>query len=153
MARWSGRIMHTPAAPEARPWRWSLAYGHHRDRTPTFGYEATREAAMADSQKVGGGKVKLGGRRQKPRGAHGSSNLTTRSEPRRRKDEWLRTHSLGSVEPCVQRGRLRARNLRPTRSPAAIASASVPNNADREPSRRVLVASFSVWSLPAMTLA
>jgi hypothetical protein len=27
-----GRIMHTPAAPEARPWRWSLAYGYHRDR-------------------------------------------------------------------------------------------------------------------------
>jgi hypothetical protein len=42
-----GRIMHTPAAPEARPWRWSLAYGYHRDRTPTFGYEPTREAAMA----------------------------------------------------------------------------------------------------------
>jgi hypothetical protein len=41
-----GRIMHTPAAPEARPWRWSLAYGYHRDHTPTFGYEATREAAM-----------------------------------------------------------------------------------------------------------
>jgi hypothetical protein len=42
-----GRIMHTPAAPEARPWRWSLGYGYRRDRTPTFGYEATREAAMA----------------------------------------------------------------------------------------------------------
>jgi hypothetical protein len=42
-----GRIMHTPAAPEARPWRWSLGYGYHRDRTPTFGYEPTREAAIA----------------------------------------------------------------------------------------------------------
>jgi hypothetical protein len=42
-----GRTMHTPAASEVRPWRWSLGYGYHRDRTPTFGYEATREAAMA----------------------------------------------------------------------------------------------------------
>jgi hypothetical protein len=26
---------------------WTLAFGHHEDRTPTYGYEATREAAMA----------------------------------------------------------------------------------------------------------
>jgi len=26
---------------------WTLAFGHHEDRTPTHGYEATREAAMA----------------------------------------------------------------------------------------------------------
>ena len=26
---------------------WSLAYGYHRDRTPSYGYEPTREAAMA----------------------------------------------------------------------------------------------------------
>jgi hypothetical protein len=25
---------------------WTLAFGHHEDRTPTHGYEATREAAM-----------------------------------------------------------------------------------------------------------
>jgi hypothetical protein len=25
----------------------TLAFGHHEDRTPTHGYEATREAAMA----------------------------------------------------------------------------------------------------------
>jgi hypothetical protein len=24
-----------------------LAFGHHKDRTPTHGYEATREAAIA----------------------------------------------------------------------------------------------------------
>jgi hypothetical protein len=30
-----------------RPWMWTLASGHHKDRTPTHGYEATREAAMA----------------------------------------------------------------------------------------------------------
>jgi hypothetical protein len=26
---------------------WTLAFGHHEDRTPTHGSEATREAAMA----------------------------------------------------------------------------------------------------------
>jgi hypothetical protein len=26
---------------------WPLACGHHKDRTSTHGYEATREAAMA----------------------------------------------------------------------------------------------------------
>jgi hypothetical protein len=26
---------------------WTLAFGHHEDRTPTHGYVATREAAMA----------------------------------------------------------------------------------------------------------
>jgi hypothetical protein len=26
---------------------WTLAFGHHEDRTPTHGYERAREAAMA----------------------------------------------------------------------------------------------------------
>jgi hypothetical protein len=26
---------------------WTLAFGHHEDRTPTHGYEPTREEAMA----------------------------------------------------------------------------------------------------------
>jgi hypothetical protein len=26
---------------------WTLAVGYHEDRTPTHGYEATREAAMS----------------------------------------------------------------------------------------------------------
>jgi hypothetical protein len=42
-----GRIMRAAAAPEGTPWLWTLAFGHHEDRTPTSGYEATREAAMA----------------------------------------------------------------------------------------------------------
>ena len=42
-----GRIMKTAAAPVGQPWLWTLAYGHHEDRTPTHGYEATRGAAMA----------------------------------------------------------------------------------------------------------
>ena len=25
---------------------WTLAFGHHEDRTPTHGYEPTREAAI-----------------------------------------------------------------------------------------------------------
>jgi hypothetical protein len=29
------------------PWLWTLAFGQHEDRTPTHGYEPTREAAMA----------------------------------------------------------------------------------------------------------
>ncbi len=43
----AGRIMHTPAAPEAKPWVWSLAYGYHRDRKPSYGYEPTRDAMAA----------------------------------------------------------------------------------------------------------
>ena len=42
-----GRIMLAVAAPVGSPWMWTLAYGHHKDRTPTHGYEASREAAMA----------------------------------------------------------------------------------------------------------
>ena len=42
-----GRIMKAAAAPEGTPWMWTLAFGHHEDRTPTHGYAATREAAMA----------------------------------------------------------------------------------------------------------
>jgi hypothetical protein len=36
-----------PAAAEATPWFWSLAYGHHCDRSPIYGYAPTHEAAMA----------------------------------------------------------------------------------------------------------
>jgi hypothetical protein len=42
-----GRIMKASAAPEGTPWLWTLIFGYHEDRTPTHGYEATREAAMA----------------------------------------------------------------------------------------------------------
>jgi hypothetical protein len=42
-----GRIMKAAAAPAGTPWLWTLAYGHHEDRTPTHGYGLTREAAMA----------------------------------------------------------------------------------------------------------
>jgi hypothetical protein len=42
-----GRIMRAAASPEGAPWMWTLAFGHHEGRTPTHGYEATREQAMA----------------------------------------------------------------------------------------------------------
>jgi hypothetical protein len=40
------RIFVSQAAPRDRQWMWTIAYGHHEDRTPTRGYEPTREAAM-----------------------------------------------------------------------------------------------------------
>ena len=42
-----GRIFKANAAPAGSPWMWTLAFGHHEDRTPTHGYEPTREIAMA----------------------------------------------------------------------------------------------------------
>src|SRR5215831_17888535 len=42
-----GRIMKAAAVPVGMSWMWTLAYGYHEDRTPTHGYEPTREAAMA----------------------------------------------------------------------------------------------------------
>jgi hypothetical protein len=42
-----GRIFKVHPAPFGTPWMWTLAFGHHEDRWPTQGYEASREAAMA----------------------------------------------------------------------------------------------------------
>ena len=42
-----GRILKVHAAPVGSPWMWTLAFGYHQDRTPTHGYAATREDAMA----------------------------------------------------------------------------------------------------------
>ena len=42
-----GRIFQVHAAPVGSPWMGTLAFGHHKDRTPTHGHEATREAAIA----------------------------------------------------------------------------------------------------------
>jgi hypothetical protein len=41
-----GRIMKAAAVPVGMSWMWTLAFGHHGDRTPTHGYATTREAAM-----------------------------------------------------------------------------------------------------------
>ena len=42
-----GRIFNAAASPMGTPWMWTLLYGYHEDRSPTHGYEPTREAAMA----------------------------------------------------------------------------------------------------------
>jgi hypothetical protein len=48
-----GRIFLSPGAPQERPWMW--ASGHNDDiRRAAFGYEPTRDAAMAAFAKSGG---------------------------------------------------------------------------------------------------
>jgi hypothetical protein len=42
-----GRILDAAASPVGMPRMWTLHFEHHKDRTPTHGYTATREAAMA----------------------------------------------------------------------------------------------------------
>jgi hypothetical protein len=42
----AGRIFKVHAAPVGSRWMWSLDFWHHEDRTPTHGYEPTREVAM-----------------------------------------------------------------------------------------------------------
>ena len=42
-----GRLTKAAAAPEGKPWMWTLAYGQHERPHADDGYEATREAAMA----------------------------------------------------------------------------------------------------------
>jgi hypothetical protein len=42
-----GRIFKVHGAPVGTPWMWTLLLGYHEGRTPTHGYEPTREAAMA----------------------------------------------------------------------------------------------------------
>ena len=40
------RIFKAAASPAGTQWMWTLAFGPHEDRTPTHGYEPTREGAM-----------------------------------------------------------------------------------------------------------
>jgi hypothetical protein len=41
-----GRILKAAASSVGAPWMWTLAYGYHKDRSPTHGNEADRAAAM-----------------------------------------------------------------------------------------------------------
>jgi hypothetical protein len=43
----AGRIFKSTFSPIGASWMWTLVFGHHEDRTPTHGYAATREDAMA----------------------------------------------------------------------------------------------------------
>lgn len=38
----AGRIMKVAAAPLDASWMWTLAYGYHKDRTPTSATQPTR---------------------------------------------------------------------------------------------------------------
>ena len=49
--------MKAATAPVGEPWLWTLAFGQHEDRTPTHGYEPTREAAMSSFAKSWRGVV------------------------------------------------------------------------------------------------
>ena len=42
-----GRIFKANAAPVGSSWMWTLIFPHHEGRSPTHGYEATREDTMA----------------------------------------------------------------------------------------------------------
>jgi hypothetical protein len=42
-----GGIFNAAASPVGTPWMWTLAFWNHEDRTPTHGYAATHEDAMA----------------------------------------------------------------------------------------------------------
>jgi hypothetical protein len=42
-----GRIMKAAAGPVGMSWMWTPAFDYHEDRTPTHGYAAAREEAMA----------------------------------------------------------------------------------------------------------
>jgi hypothetical protein len=46
-----GRIYKGQQGASGRQWFWGLAYGHHRDQNPSYGYEPPREAAMAAFRK------------------------------------------------------------------------------------------------------
>jgi hypothetical protein len=49
-----GRIQKVTASPTDAPWMWTLAYGHHRDRSPTHGFEARRAEEPYNRQDRGG---------------------------------------------------------------------------------------------------
>jgi hypothetical protein len=53
-----GRIMKVHAAPEGSPWMWTLAFGHHEDRTPTHGYAPTRGREGGVREKLAAGLIK-----------------------------------------------------------------------------------------------
>jgi hypothetical protein len=42
-----GRLFKSNAAPLGLPWAWALTFEHYENRSPTFGYAETREAAVA----------------------------------------------------------------------------------------------------------
>src|SRR5262252_1244366 len=76
-----GRIMKAVASPVETPWLWTLMFGYHEDRTPTHGYAATRDAAMAPGGLRARARARRPtGHRPRPHGRRvGSPPLTLRS--------------------------------------------------------------------------
>jgi hypothetical protein len=42
-----GRLFKSNAAPVGMPWLWVLLFEHYKNRSPTYGYAESRDAAMA----------------------------------------------------------------------------------------------------------
>jgi hypothetical protein len=73
---------------------WTLAFGHHEDRTPTHGYEPTLKDAMAASANSGDpgdeGRTKLF-----------NPEVLSRSGPDiRRRNDWTSAANRASVSSC-----------------------------------------------------
>jgi|SRR6516162_6194528 len=45
-----GRIMKSIAAPVETPWMWTLAFGHHEDRSPSV-YSLTRRCRVLETKR------------------------------------------------------------------------------------------------------
>jgi hypothetical protein len=50
-----GRIFKATASPVSMPWMWTLAFGHHDDRSPTYGYAESTGAMRKSWRKSRGG--------------------------------------------------------------------------------------------------
>jgi hypothetical protein len=50
-----GRILKVHAAPVGTPWMWTLAFGHHENRTPRTAMLRRARLRWQRSQRVGGG--------------------------------------------------------------------------------------------------
>jgi hypothetical protein len=108
-----GRIFNVHAAPVGTPWMWTLAFGHHEDRTPTHGYEPTREAAMGIIQSarptvLGENNSSLEMARVDERTLDNNSlGIPTLSYPRKRH----RARTLGHLVGKPERPRFRGTNF------------------------------------------
>jgi len=47
-----GRMLKANATPVGSPWMWTLAFGHHKDRTATHGYVRHARPPWQHSQKA-----------------------------------------------------------------------------------------------------
>jgi len=82
-----GRIMKAAAVPVGMSWMWTLAFGHHEDRTPTHGYaDDARGRDGGVREEAGGGSSSKIGREVRFREQTGKHSLIlslTAFEPKR----------------------------------------------------------------------